>query len=618
MKRLMMMSTVAMLCVAMGFAATPKLELVVTAELASFGEISKKVTAFGSMINNPIVPALVLGAGQQQLVQAYGAFRSGSPIFCHVYVQPEALAAAAKKGARNKVDGMFGIALLYPSVDGMAKMALNHPGSTKEANGTLHLLASQDSPEERWVKFTDDGRYCAFAGSAELAIQAAADFSQGRPSAKKGGDESALLRVEVNECGLKTLLLFQDLIESDVKDLQKTGKPAKMESRLMDRLLGFQARQSARQRMLLGSYAKLIATVDLNDSGFTVDARALPKPGAKTLPAAGFRLPKGAVDGVPAGAPFFTVLNASLSGGYFTEAEFREDCKELAKLVREDVIAEVKKNEDLKKYGALLDEVGAATEAYLLTVPYPAPGDWCSFALCFDDQCHPYAVSGGDSAGISASQTAVRAFADRAFAAFDRQWPGRAIATRSADDVYTFDWGALIDVAATEAKIDTTLAKEIANAKKTLESVLGGTKTVCSSKVDGTKYSMLAARPGFTPPASKSTGEAAIAEALPETVKDRPAGVFYLAPYTLARDVILPIVAKLSDKNTAAQYQMMLAGMAPAAPNSAVAAAGWVNADGAMRGLLRITAGEIKNLGSAFNAFTAAAMSSTTEEDDDK
>ena len=74
--------------------------------------------------------------------------------------------------------------------------------------------------------------------------------------------------------------------------------------------------------MLLGGYAKLIATVDLNDSGFTVDARALPKPGAKTLPAAGFRLPKGAVDGVPAGAPLFTVLNASLSGGYFTEAEF--------------------------------------------------------------------------------------------------------------------------------------------------------------------------------------------------------------------------------------------------------------------------------------------------------
>ena len=86
----------------------------------------------------------------------------------------------------------------------------------------------------------------------------------------------------------------------------------------------------------------------------------------------------------------------------------------------------------------------------------------------------------------------------------------------------------------------------------------------------------------------------------------------------MARDVILPIVAKLSDKNTAAQYQMMLAGMAPAAPNSAVAAAGWINADGAMRGLLRITAGEIKNLGAAFNAFTAAAMSSTTEEDDDK
>ena len=267
---------------------------------------------------------------------------------------------------------------------------------------------------------------------------------------------------------------------------------------------------------------------------------------------------------------------------------------------------------------ALLDELGAAVEAYLLAVPYPAPSDWSSFALGFEGQNHPYVVSSGDLAAYAADRAAVRAFADRAFTAFDRQWPGCSIATRDADDVYTFDWGALIDIAAAEDKIDTKLTKEIANAKKTLESVLGGTKTVCSSKAEGTKFSMLAARPGFTLPAAKSTGEADIAKALPETVKDRPAGVFYLAPYALARDVILPIVAKLSDKNTAAQYQVMLAGLAPAAPNSAVAAAGWVDADGTVRGLFRITAGEIKNLGAAFNAFTAASMSSTTEDDDDK
>ena len=617
MKRLMLTSMAAMCCAVVGFAAAPQMELAVTAELASFGEITKKITTFGSMINNPIVPALVLGAGQQQLVQTFGAFRSGSPIFCHVYVQSAALEDAAKKGGLKKVDALFGIALLYPSVDGMAKMALNHPGSTKEADGTLHLLASQDSPEERWVKFTDDGSYCAFADSAELAIKAAADFSRGRSSAKKGPDEPALLRVEVNECGLKTLLLFQSLLAGEAQDLREADKSAP-KSRLMDRVLALQTSQAARQKTLLDGYSRLIATVDLNDVGFTVDARTLPKPGAKTLPAAGFRLPAGALDGVPAGAPFFVAHNTSLSGGYFTESEFRTDCREIAKVIREDVIAEIKKGKEVKKYGALLDELGAAAEDYLLAVPYPAPGDWGSFALCFDDQCHPYAVSSGELAAYAAGQAAVRAFSDRAFAAFDRQWPGRSIATRGAGDVYTFDWGALIDVAAAETKIDTDLAKEIANAKKTLESVLGGTKTVCSSKAEGTKFSMLAARPGFTLPAAKSTGEADIAKALPETVKDRPSLVAYLAPYALARDVILPIVAKLSDKNTAAQYRVMLAGMAPAAPNSAVAAAGWVNADGAVRGLLRITAGEIKNLGAAFNAFTAASMSSTTEDDDDK
>ena len=615
MKRVMMMSTVAMLCATVGFSATP--QLAATAELASFGEITKKVTSLGAMINNPIVPALILGAGQQQLVQSYGAFRGGSPIFCHVYVRSTAFENSAKKESLKTVDGMFDVVLLYPSVDGLAKMTLNHPGSTKEADGTLHLLASQDSPEERWVKFTDDGRYCAFANSAELAIKAAADFSQGRSSVKKGDGESALLRVEVNECGLKALHLFQTLVEAEAQGQRNPDKTAP-KSRLMDRVLALQTSQAARQKALIDGYSRLTATVDLNDAGFTVDCRAYPKSGARTPPAAGFRLPAGALDGVPAGAPVFAALNTSLSGGCFTESEFRTDCREIAKVFREDVIAEAKKTEEVKRYGALLDELGAAAEAYLLAIPYPAPRDWSSFALCFDGQGHPYAVSSGDLAAYAVGQTAVRAFTDRVFAAFNRQWPGRSIATRDGGDVYTFDWGALIDVAAAEAKIDTEHAKEIANAKKTLESILGGTKTVCSSKAQGTKFSMLVARPGFTVPAVKSTGEADLAKALPETVKDRPAGVFYLTPYALTRDVILPIVAKLSDKKTAAQYQVMLAGMVPATPNSAVAAAGWVNADGTVRGLLRITAGEIRNLGAAFNAFTAASMSSTIEDDDDK
>lgn len=615
MKRLVLMSTAA-LCAAMGFAAAPQVELAATAELASFGEITKKVQSLGAMINNPIVPALVLGAGQQQLVQTYGAFRSGSPIFCHVYIQSKALDEAAKKGTLKDLDGLVDVVLLYPSVDGVAKMALNHPGSTKEADGTLHLLAGQNSPEERWVKFTEDGRYCAFASSAQLAIKAAADFSQGGSSGKKDGDEPQLLRMELTECGLKALLRLQNLVEGQAKGLQKGTKTTTAESRAMERFLSIQERKAARQRALVEGYGRIVATVDLNEAGFTADCRVLPKPGAKILPAAGFRLPAEALEGLPAKAPFFVALNPSLAGGYFTEAEFRTDCAEFAKIVREDVIPAIKKDGDVKKYGALLDELGLALSDYLRAVPYPSVRDWSAFALAFDAQYHPYFVSTGDLAGFAAGQAAGRTAWDRSIAAFERQWPGRAIVTRSADDVYTFDWAALVDLAAGEAKLGGEYVKEIATAKKTLESVLGGTKIVCSSKATGTKYSMLAAYPGFTPSAGKSTGEADLAKALPETVKDRPAGVLYLTPYALTRDVILPLVAKLSDKKTAEQYQVMLAGMAPAAPNSALAAAGWVDADGSLRGIFRITAGEIKNLGAAFNAFTAASMSSADDDDD--
>ena len=48
--------------------------------------------------------------------------------------------------------------------------------------------------------------------------------------------------------------------------------------------------------------------------------------------------------------------------------------------------------------------------------------------------------------------------------------------------------------------------------------------------------------------------------------------------------------------------------MTPAEKNSALAYAAWIDQNGAARGLLRITANELKNFGSAFNAFTAASL----------
>ena len=51
-------------------------ELVCTMEVAPFGDVAQKVTSFGTMINNPIVPTLLLTTGQQQLVEKFGRFRA--------------------------------------------------------------------------------------------------------------------------------------------------------------------------------------------------------------------------------------------------------------------------------------------------------------------------------------------------------------------------------------------------------------------------------------------------------------------------------------------------------------------------------------------------------------
>ena len=54
--------------------------LVASAQIAPFGDVTKKVTALGTMISNPIVPTLLLTGGQQQLVEKYGRFRADGPI----------------------------------------------------------------------------------------------------------------------------------------------------------------------------------------------------------------------------------------------------------------------------------------------------------------------------------------------------------------------------------------------------------------------------------------------------------------------------------------------------------------------------------------------------------
>ena len=55
--------------------AAPKRDLVATMEVASFGDVSKKAMTLGTLVNNPMVPALIIGASQEALTKQYGRFR---------------------------------------------------------------------------------------------------------------------------------------------------------------------------------------------------------------------------------------------------------------------------------------------------------------------------------------------------------------------------------------------------------------------------------------------------------------------------------------------------------------------------------------------------------------
>lgn len=562
MKKVMKKSVVLFCLVAGGlFAAekdAAKPELVATVELAPFGDISKKFVNLGTMLNNPLLPTLLIGAGQERLAQMYGRFRSDAPIYGFVY-------ARAADDATTVV--------VYPSADGPAKMLLDHPGATKDDDGMLHLPADEQNPDARAVKFTEDRRFCAIAPSAALARRALGDFAA---RAVRPASARPLARVDVTAAGLRT---------------------------------------SAE----LTSFAGATATLDLTDKGLTVEGGLVARPGAPTLVGAGLALPAGALDRLPADAPLFAAVATRLACGISSETKHRADLDAAAAEIRTNLVVYVQKDKKTQAYASFAQEVAEALATFLRDgTAYPAATDWSGSALVFDAQLRPALVSDGAAAKAGETVAAATAFFDRLAAACARQWPDRKALVKT-DTGFVVDWAEVIDIGAAVSGLadDKETKKALATAKKTVAAVLGDTKTALAYGVDGTRVSSRLAAPAFTPPQGKPTGEARVAAVLPETVAARPGAVFYCSLYGLVREAVLPIMARVASEKDAKQYGTMIAAMPAAGPNSAVAGAGWVEKDGSCRGLLRITANELKNFGAAFNAFTAASLSSALDADDD-
>ena len=163
--------------------ATP--ELAGTILVAPFADVSAKATEFGALIGNPIVPALLLATLQQSAVTTYGRFRTDAPIHAASYeVEP----------------GQTEEAIVYPSVDRIARMALANPGSEREGADVLHLVPSERHPQERYAVFSADGQFASFAPTVAVARRALTDCQW-----PTGEGVRPLMRVDLRQAGLKAV-----------------------------------------------------------------------------------------------------------------------------------------------------------------------------------------------------------------------------------------------------------------------------------------------------------------------------------------------------------------------------------------------------------------------------
>ena len=575
--------------------------------MAPFSVISAKVATLGTMINNPFVPTLLLGTLQQQIKSSHGAFRADAPLTWLVYVQTPAWDVASTNDDLVASEDLCEVVLVYPSVNKVAKTLLHNPGSEKMTDGTLHLLAGENRPEDTFVRFAKDERFCSFAATPALATQSLVDFERlGLAQAKESWP---LVKMDILPRGLSALASYTPSElepEADEKGWM----------RVWDLVLKMQKIQQQRQTEFLSASEGLTLTLDLDDKGLAVAGQLKMRSGQKPSPAAGFRLPAGACDFAPKGSPFFFAYNNLLQTGCHSEQEFRTDLEQLKKIHHEFFVA-LAAEKEMAPYQEMLSGVEAITAAELAAARFPVREDWTLGAFAFDQKGHPVIEAIQNT--VTATAQVVRA--KKTFVQLGevcaRQWPQQTILSSSPDGTFVLDWGAVLDVAAMASgvKPEEAGAKELLQARQKIAAVFGSTTNLMTITQEGaTRLRARFSAPKNQPVASGATCEEQLAIALPEIVQDRPAAVFYMMPYALMREHVLPILSKLSKKKDRAQYEAMIGGMTPANPNSAFASALWSDADGSYRFLGRLTANELKNFGAAFNAFTAATMSSALSE----
>ena len=585
--------------------AKPKTELLGTVEFASFDEVQQKMAELGATINNPVVPMLTMPTLQSFLNENCGKFRKDAPMTLYCYAQIETLRKAMSGDPEAAdVDDAIEPVFVYPTAEDQAAFVASHPEAQKAADGSIKL------DDETVVVYAADGRTCAFAKNVDSAKRALAVVPAS--AAKR-----PLMRVNMTEPAFALLADFQLKVgEDSMKQMQRLDS-TNVTEKAMAALVKLQQDQLKKQSEAIRAFGKGCMTVDFDDTGFVVKASATAKSGA-SVPASGFRLPSGVLDGVPAGAPLFLAMNPYEYSNCYTEKDWCEYIDVMKSLT--DVLFEcASKDTSNTKHAPMVEGLRTAVNDIFVSMKSEyTPSAWCVGAFAFGPKQEPYFVQNGMDKSATKSISDLSRFFAALTAAIDKSWPG---ILRADGASLAIDLAKLMDTAAAESGVKGEAQKELANAKKKVADILGANKIVFASKAtSATTWNSCVTPAGFIVPPAKPYGEARFAAALPEAAKERPSGAFYLSLYSMIRDNILPIVLKVTPKEEAQQIRPILAVLPAAGANSAIAGAGWSDKGGSLRFLLRITSDEIRNFGAAANAVMAvnAAKGGGDVDDDDK
>ena len=576
----------------------PQTELVASVEFAPFSDVKAKVVDFGQTINQPMVSMMAVPTLQNFLTETLGDFRDDAPMKLLCYANVAALRKALETESQDCLGDALEPAFIYPCAEGVAKFIENHPEAKKKADDLIEL------EDGNFVLFSQDARTCVLACKAAVAKRALASVTAKAKAAKEKPKKFPLVRVNVTKGGLALFADFHKKLQDKQQAELKAGAGAgSCQGALLTTLMEFQRMMGLRQNAILRDLAHFTVSLDYDKTGFVVRGSLKAKPGATVSPAAGFTLPAGALADVPAGAPLFGAANP-LSWDIRSEADYRETLSGVVKLLN-GLSACIKKA--APDHAQTVDGVNAAFADLISAVPYPAPTDWCMFALAFGPQLEPYMVCTGEGAKMSQTQAAANRFYAAVAEAIGKKWPGIVSANGTTLSV---DWAKLIDVVAAETKGS---QESVDQAKKIVAKVLGGTAGEISTVMPSqTSFRTFIGTKGFTPPPA-SSGEPRLVAALPEIVAKRPSGAFYLSLYSFVRDNVMPIAMKVAPAKEGKNVQSIMAVLPKAADNGAIAGAYWSKKDGSSNFLLRVTKGEIQSIGAAANAIISAQAQSETQ-----